>query len=104
MDFLERAALTKDDNFLLMVQGAIVKSALAILNDRPANTPEAIEAHRRRCTLAREVLLEPERLAKAMAIGVVSNPAIEAKSTDNDVEFTVNSIWNAYAGVVLPPA
>lgn len=69
--------------------------------DVPINTPEAIDAHRRRTRLAREVLLKCDRLAKSMAPGVASNAAIT--TDDNDIEFTVNSIWSAYAGVVLTP-
>ena len=102
MDFEKQASLVTDAVFKLRVRGAAVKSALAVLADAPDNTPEAIEAHRKRCQLAREVLLDPDRLANSMALGVASNVAIDDKSVDSDIEFTVNSIWNAYAGVILP--
>lgn len=104
MTFAEQAALAADETFQVRVRGAAVKSALAIMADTPTNTPEAIDTHRRRAALAREVLLDPSRLAASMAPGVASNAAITAESSDNDIEFTVNSIWSAYAGVVLSPA
>ena len=104
MGFEEQAALAIDPVFQSRVRGAAIKSAQAIMADIPANTPEAIDTHRRRAQLAREVLLDPDRLAKSMAPGVASNAAITAAASDNDIEFTINSIWSAYAGVVLTPA
>ena len=35
---------------------------------------------------------------------VVSNPAISAESIDSDLQWTVSSMWNAMAGVVLEPS
>lgn len=103
MNFEEQAALAADPVFQLRVRGAAIKSALAVMADVPDNTPEAIEAHRKRAQLAREVLLDADRLARSLAPGVASNVAITAESSDSDIEFTVNSIWSAYAGVILAP-
>ncbi|MFZ1814092.1 MAG: hypothetical protein WAU16_06585 [Rhizobiaceae bacterium] len=103
MDFEQQAALASDPIFQVRVRGAAIKSALAVMADAPTNTPEAIDAHRKRAQLAREVLLDPDRLARALAPGVASNVAITAESSDSDIEFTVNSIWAAYAGVILAP-
>ncbi|MBK8772668.1 MAG: hypothetical protein IPM06_19885 [Rhizobiales bacterium] len=104
MTFEEQAALAADPIFITRVGQAAIKSALAVLADTPTNTPEAIDAHRKRAQLGREVLLDPMRLAASMARGVAANPVITADSIDSDIEFTVNSVWNAYAGVVLSPA
>jgi hypothetical protein len=104
MSFEEQAALAADPVFITRVAQAAIKSALAVLADVPANTPEAIDTHRKRSQLGKEVLLDPNRLASSMARGVAANPAITTESPDDAIEFTVNSIWSAYAGVVLPPA
>ena len=104
MTFEEQAALAADTAFIVRVQQAAIKAALAVLADIPDNTPEAIETHRKRAQLGKEVLLDPGRMALSMARGVVSNPSITAAATDAEIEFTVNSIWSAYAGVILPPA
>ena len=32
-------------------------------------------------------------------MGVAANPAITTESTDSDIQFTVNSLINDYAGV-----
>jgi hypothetical protein len=104
MDFIQQAALAADPIFQSRVRGAAIKSALAIMADIPDNTPEAIEDHRKRAGLSREVLLDPERLSRAMAPGVASNAVITGESSDSDIEFTVNSIWSAFAGVINRPA
>jgi hypothetical protein len=104
MTFEEQAALAADTTFIVKVQQAAVKSAAAVLADVPDNTPEAIEVHRKRCRLGNEILQDPGRMALSMARGVVTNPSITAEATDAEIEFTVNSVWNAYAGVILPPA
>ena len=104
MTFEEQAALAADTSFVMKVQQASIKSALAILADVPDNTPEAIETHRKRTRLGNEVLQDPGRMALSMARGVAANSSITADATDADIEFTVNSIWSAYAGVILPPA
>jgi hypothetical protein len=103
MNFEDQAALAADELFQSRVRGAAIKSALAVMADVPTNTPEAIEAHRKRAQLAREVLLDPVRMARSLAPGVAANAAISAESSDSDIEFTVNSIWSAYAGVILAP-
>lgn len=103
MDFLGQIALAEDGEFQARVRQAVVTAAVAIMADAPENTPEAIAVHAKRAALANRVLLDPTGLQRAWAYMVVSNPAIDDTATDSDLQWTVSSMWNAMAGVVLEP-
>lgn len=96
MGFKEQYALTLNSNFIMQVMMAVIKSAIAVANEDPATPGHAQRAH-----YAQAALANPESVARCMALGVASNPVISAESSDNDIEFTVNSIFNAYAGVII---
>jgi len=93
MGFLDQQQLARNANFRLRVQHAMVKASIAVMAEDPA-TPN----HAARAAFAQTALGEPERTSARMAMGVVTNPVISADSSDSDIEFTVNSMWNAYAG------
>lgn len=94
MSFADQYNLGRDVSFIAKVQMAIIKSAIAIR----AEDPETAD-HAKRDILAKRVLEQPDNWAHNFALGVVSNAAITTEATDGDIEFTVNSIWNAYAGI-----
>ena len=77
--------------FRKKVEHAIVKSALAI----KAAGPEVLGGERK--ALARLVLYDPVAYAALFAKAVVTNAAITSASIDSDIEFTVNSMWDAFA-------
>ena len=93
--FRESVDLSQSPAFVARVQGAMVKSAIAVSSEDPATV-----AHATRTQWATQVLRDPAHYAQRMAFGVAANPSVTAASTDADIEFTVNSIWNAYAGVI----
>lgn len=103
MDFLGQIALAENGEFQARVRQAVVTAAVDIMADAPVNTPQAIAVHAKRAALATRVLLDPTSLQRAWAYMVVSNPAISAESIDSDLQWTVSSMWNAMAGVVLEP-
>lgn len=86
-------ALAKQQTFVQKVTVAMIQAAIAIANESVA-TPN----HDLRARHAARVLNEPEHFAPGFALGVASNPAIKAESTDSDIQFTVNSNWDAFAG------
>lgn len=104
MDFLGQIALAEDGTFQARVRQAVVTAAVQIMADAPENTPQAIAVHGKRAALATRVLLDPTSLQRAWAYMVVSNPAIDNASNDGDLQWTVNAMWNAMAGVVLEPS
>ena len=98
MSFAEQINLAMTPAFVARVQAAMVKSAIAVSSENP-ETP----AHVTRVQWATQVLRDPAHYATRMAFGVAANPVITADSPDDAIEYTVNSVWNAYAGVVTTP-
>lgn len=104
MDFLGQIALAEDGTFQARVRQAVITAAVQIMADAPENTPQAIAVHAKRAALATRVLLDPTSLQRAWAYMVASNTAIDDTSTDGDLQWTVNSMWNAMAGVIVEPS
>lgn len=103
MTFLEQVALATDAEFQSRIQQGAITAAVAILADQPANTPQAIAKHAQRAKLAHDVLRVPSNFARPIASAVVTNGAVSAASTDSDLQWTINSMWDALAGVILEP-
>lgn len=99
MSFLTQSALASDADFVARVTQAAVTAGKDIQAE-PGDTV----GHIKRTDYALQVLRSPQVFGPLFAQGVASNPAITGASTDSDIQFTVNSLWNAYAGVVLPVA
>lgn len=97
MSFLDQAALANNSDFIDRVTQAAIKSAAAVMAEA-GNTA----GHRERTNYAVQVLRSPQIMGPLMAQGVVGNPQISAASPDSDIEFTINTLWNAYSGVILP--
>ena len=103
MDFLGQIELAEDGAFQARVRQAVVTAAVQILADRPMNTPQAIALHGKRAALAHSTLVDPLSKQRAWAYAVASNVAISPESSDGDIQWTVNAMWDAMAGVVLEP-
>lgn len=93
MSLATQYELAQDQTFVQRVTVAMIQAAIAI-----ANESAAVPNHALRARHAARVLNEPEHFAPGFALGVVSNPAVTAESTDPDIQFTVNSNWDAFAG------
>lgn len=101
-------ATTLDENYSLAmrtsfrekVHAAVVKAAV----DVAAEAPDPGERTRLRRALSARVLENREGTdyAALFAIAVASNPVITGNSSDNDIQFTVNSLWDAMAGAEPP--
>ena len=81
-------------SFTERVAAAIAKAAVAVAAEAPSQT----ERSRLRRALAVKVLENPEEYAVRFALAVATNAQITKASPDNDIEFTVNSMWDAVAG------
>lgn len=103
MDFLEQVARAENGEFQMQVRQAAVFRAIEVMAMTPDNTPEAIEVHRKRAALAREILLDSNRLARAFAPAIASNPGLGDPFTDGDLQYTLNTYWDAFAGIVKAP-
>jgi hypothetical protein len=103
VDFLGQIELAEDGTFQARVRQAAITAAVAIMADRPANTPQAIAKHALRAKLALDVLRNPSNWARPMAAMVASNVSIDGESPDSDIQWTVNAMWDAISGIVLEP-
>jgi hypothetical protein len=85
--------------FQVRVQAAAIKAAVSV-----AAEDSGTANHDRRLQLAGQVLRSPEAWGRVLAQGVASNASILANAMtdteipDSDIEYTVNSLWDAYAG------
>ena len=93
MTLATQYALARSPDFMARVAIAMIQAAIAISNES-----SAVNNHALRARHAARVLNEPEHFAPGFALGVASNPAITAESSDSDIQFTVNSNWDAFAG------
>lgn len=97
MALLDSAELASDGTFRARVQTAIVAAALDIVGE-DASANEA--ASLRRQSLAVHVLNGPDNFVSRFAWAVAANPAITPDSSDNDLAYTVTTVWSDLAGVV----
>lgn len=59
----------------------------------------ATPGHTQRATYATDFLNNPATMSGPLAVAVAAAPAITGpQATDNDIMFTVNSLWNAMSG------
>jgi hypothetical protein len=92
MTAAEQYDLSHDTLFMRRVQMIAQKTAIAVAAEDPATA-----SHAQRVAFGNKVLMNPSGYAELIAQGVTTNSAINASSTDSDIEFTINSQWNAYA-------
>lgn len=93
---LEAAALARYDPFRDRVLVAVVQAARDVSSEATSDNPDI---DRLRQALAVKVINQPEQYAERFAWAVIANPAITLAATDSDLQYTVNSVWNAVAGI-----
>lgn len=96
MSFLDQISLATDPNFINRVQQAAVKTAIAVSAESTSGNSDLDTT---RLNFSTRVLHSPQSYSELIAYGVATNGSISSSSSDNDIEFTVISMWNAYAGV-----
>ena len=78
--------------FLPRVEIAICTAAINVQAEVSTTTN-----HMMRVRLAGQVLGDPPTWAKLFAKAVATNALITTASLDSDIQFTVNSMWDAFA-------
>jgi hypothetical protein len=100
MAYIDQAALATNLSFISRIQVAIVKAAVDIMGEATDGQGQpTMSNHIKRAALAQKVLENPSRMAETMVWGVIANAAITDNSTDNDIQWIVNSIWDDYSGI-----
>jgi hypothetical protein len=99
--FEESAYLAGYPAFVDRVRVAMVTAATQVGQETPDVTTEY---RRLRRGLSTNVLADPNGWAPKFALAVATNPVITVTSTDSDIQFTVDSMWDAFAGAGPAPA
>jgi hypothetical protein len=97
----ETADLARWPKFVREVQAAMVTAAVAVGAELADDPPT--EAQRLRHALSANVLRDPETWTPTFAWAVAANPTITHESSNGDIQWSVNAVWNAMAGVVPTP-
>lgn len=95
MTALQAAQAADDADFVDRNMHFAVKAAVAISTEA-----ENTARHGERLQLSRQIIANPEMLAKRFALVVMTNPTLFAAVnfaaiSDGDLEFTVNSVYNS---------
>jgi hypothetical protein len=83
--------------FVRRVTAAVIKAAIDIGAEPYTGTQEQIA----RRALSSKVLQESDYWGDSFADGVAANPEVTADSDDGEIQWTVNGLWNAYAGAYV---
>lgn len=95
MSLLSAGQLAQSGEFIAKVRVAMSVAAKAVAAEAETN----FIAYQKRHDFAVALLNYPESKLTAFCYAVVANPAIDAQSDDGAIEFTVNSVFDSFAGV-----
>jgi len=82
--------------FIRRVTAAAIDAAVAVGAEPFDGTAYRIA----RRSLATDIFNDTDTWGKRFAWGVAANPVITTASSDADIQFTVNSLWDALAGAM----
>jgi hypothetical protein len=94
MSFTDAMDLATYPAFVRRVTAATVRAAVSV----GAEEYDGSQYKILRRALATNVLHDPVEWGVRFTYGVTANVAISINSVDGDIEFTVNSLWDAMAG------
>lgn len=97
MAFTDQATLADDPAFRAKVRVATVTAAKDILGEAKGGFSDTKFGKRQ--SLADQVITNSGSFVDRFAWAVAASPAISAGSSDSDIQFTVNSVWDDLAGV-----
>ena len=99
MGYTEQAALAADQTFRDRVRVALATAAVQVMGEAKETYSDV--QYGKRQGLAFDVLRTAASgvLLEAFIWAVVANAAITGASTDQDIQFTVNSTWDDLSGV-----
>lgn len=99
MAYTDQATLAADETFRGRVRVALASAAVAIAGE--AQDSRSDTEYGKRQGLAYDVIRAAfaGSWLEAFVWGVVQNTSVTGASSDNDIQFTVNSVWDDFAGV-----
>lgn len=100
MAYTDQATLAKDATFRDKVRVAMMTAAVAIGGEALSGADTV--TYGKRQALAAQVLLgSGGNLLDVFAWAITQNAAITGGSTDSDIQFTCNAVWNDIAGITI---
>lgn len=99
MTALERYQLSIDSDFQKKVRVLMLKSALAVAGED--NTDKKPEYIQKRANAANFTMYNQRNAVDILSYLIVSLDTLTNQSTDNDIEFTINAVWDDYSGLTL---
>jgi hypothetical protein len=93
---LDQANFATKENVVRKIRQAIITTAIAVAGE-DASGNEIVDSGR--LGFATSVLRDPDRWARIMVYGIVTDSRIKASASDQVITNVVSSLWNAYAGV-----
>lgn len=103
MSFLSQVENTRNGELKQRIRMATIIAAVEIMGEDGSTLTPSV--HQKRQDLAHKVITTAglgtptDNLAMMFVWAVCRSPEITPESTDNDVQFTVNTVWNDCAGV-----
>lgn len=93
MTLAEQLTWAADADNIAKVRQLLCKAAVAVMAESAATA-----GHDIRVAYAQAVLGNPAAAGQAYVYAVATNSGLTTTPSDNDLEFTVNSMFNAFAG------
>ena len=93
---LDQADFATKEGVLRKVRQAIIKTAIAVASEASSGNA-SVDASR--LNFAATVLRDPDKWARLMVYGIVTDDRVNEGVTDLVLTNVVSSLWNAYAGV-----
>ena len=96
MSLADQAQLARFEGFRDRVLVAAVQAARDVAAEESSGDQRKDDL---RATLSTNVLNDPEGYLERFSWAVAANVAISFASTDSDIQYTVNSLWDGLSGV-----
>jgi len=91
----DQAKYAVKEGLIHKIKQAVITVALAVSVENKSGD-EALD--RLRLALATTVLRDPDRWARIMVYGIVTDGRIKSNSADKDYTDVISDLWNPYAG------
>jgi hypothetical protein len=92
----DQAKFAVREGIIHKIRQAVITVAIAVAAEEKSGN-EAVD--RARLALASNVLRQPDKWARTIVYGVVTDSRIKSNASDTVFTNVVASLWNAYAGV-----
>ncbi|HEX2551112.1 MAG TPA: hypothetical protein VHK64_05925 [Nocardioidaceae bacterium] len=97
MAYVDSFALGEAESFQQRVQVAVLIAAKQVQGEARGDYSQT--HYDKRQQLARSVILGVAQWVPRFTLLAATNPVLTLNSTDDDIQFTINSLWDDAAGV-----